>query len=369
MKVLVTGSSGFVGRNLMATMKTKDYEILSFDQENHRDELVDLTKDIDFVVHLAGVNRPQNTEEFYTGNTGLSEALVEALVQNKNFVPILVSSSIQASLDNDYGKSKLAGENVLRDYAAKYNAAVYIYRFSNLFGKWGRPNYNSVVATWCHDISRQKTLQVNDPSVVLNLMYIDDVIDEILRALGGKGTVDKEDIYTVPVSYDVSLQEIYDLLHQFQASRKNLLIPDMSDGFAKKLYSTYLSYLPQDQFAYDLKMNVDNRGSFTEVLKTTDRGQVSVNISKAGITKGQHWHHSKNEKFLVVKGEGVIRLRNINSDEIISYEVSDEILRIVDIPPGYTHSITNIGVSDMVTLMWVNEIFNPDTPDTYYEEV
>lgn len=369
MKILVTGSNGFVGKNLVATLLSQNYEVLTFDRENDLDELEELTKTCDFVVHLAGVNRPVNVEEFYEGNKGLSETLVAALKLNKNKAPILVSSSIQAELDNDYGKSKLGGENVLREHALENDSKVYVYRFSNLFGKWSQPNYNTVIATWCHNITRDIPLVVNDPSVKLNLMYIDDVVEEMINAIKGKATLVSDDLYTVSVNYDVTLGTIYDLLHKFVESRTNHFVPNMEPGFETKLYSTYLSFLPEDKFSYPLKMNVDDRGSFTEFIKSNDRGQVSINISKPGITKGQHWHHSKNEKFLVVSGQGVIQFRDIFSKEIIEYKVNGEQLEVVDIPTGYTHNIINTGTSDMVTVMWVNEPFNPDKPDTFYEEV
>ena len=369
MKILVTGSEGFLGRNLIEHLKDANHEILRFDRENDLSELNDLTKDCDFVVHLAGINRPQNVSEFYTGNMGLSETLVEALQSNNNKSPIIVSSSIQALLDNDYGKSKLAGENVLRAHAKENDSKVYVYRFSNLFGKWSQPNYNTVIATWCHNISRNIEIQVNNRDHELNLMYIDDVCHELTKAVEGQGTCVSDDLYTVPVSYDVNLGEIADLLTSFKESRKSLFVPDMSKPFVSKLYSTYLSFLPAEDFSYDLKMNVDGRGSFTEFLKSEDRGQVSVNLSKPGITKGQHWHHSKNEKFLVVSGEGLIQFREIFSNEIIEYKVSGKKLQVVDIPTGYTHNIINTGTEDLITVMWVNEVFNPNIPDTHALEV
>ncbi len=369
MKILVTGSNGFVGKNLITTLHSQGYEVLTFDRDNKLSDLEDLTRECDFVVHLAGVNRPVNVEDFYKGNMGLSESLVAGLAFNNNKAPILVSSSIQAELDNDYGKSKLGGENVLREHAIKNNSEVYVYRFSNLFGKWSQPNYNTVIATWCHNITRGIPLVMNDPNVSLNLTYIDDVVNEMVRAIRGEATHLIDDLFAVPETYDVTLQEIYDLLNKFVESRTTNFVADMSPGFETKLYSTYLSFLPEDKFSYPLKMNVDERGSFTEFIKTNDRGQVSVNISKPGITKGQHWHHSKNEKFLVVSGQGVIKLRNIFSDNIIEYHVCGDVLEVVDIPTGYTHNIINTGQSDMVTVMWVNEPFNPDKPDTFYEEV
>lgn len=369
MKILVTGSNGFVGKNLITTLNSQGYEVLTFDKQNQIEDLVDLTKSCDFVVHLAGVNRPENVDEFYEGNKDLSIALTSALRLNGNKAPILVSSSIQAELDNDYGKSKLAGENVLREHAINNDSKIYVYRFSNLFGKWSQPNYNTVIATWCYNISREIPLIVNDRSVELNLMYIDDVVQEMLNAIKGNPCHVSSDLYTVSENYDVTLGTIYDLLHKFKESRITNFIPNMSKGFESKLYSTYLSFLPKDSFSYPLKMNVDQRGSFTEFIKSNDRGQVSINISKPGITKGQHWHHSKNEKFLVVSGKGFIQFRDIFCEEIIEYHVDGDDLQVVDIPTGYTHNIINTGSTDMVTVMWVNEPFDPNKPDTFFEEV
>lgn len=369
MKVLITGSEGFVGKNLVAELKAKDVEVLTFDKINSLEDLNQLVNGVDFIVHLAGSNRPTNPEEFYNVNQDLTQNLIEAVKENKSKAPILLSSSIQATLDNDYGKSKLAGEQVLLDYSSETGNKVMIYRYSNLFGKWSKPNYNTVIATWCHNISRDLPITINDPKVELNLMYIDDVIEEIVNAIDGLGTKVQESYYTVPISYTVSLKTIFDLLNSFKDSRKNLFVPNMSPGFETKLYSTYLSFLPEDKFSYPLTMHEDDRGSFTEFLKSNDRGQVSINISKPGITKGEHWHHSKNEKFLVVKGEGLIQLRDIFSEKVIEYSVSCNKLEVVDIPTGYTHNIINNSDEDMVTVMWVNEPFDPSKPDTYFEKV
>ncbi|NLK71421.1 MAG: SDR family oxidoreductase, partial [Clostridiales bacterium] len=285
-----------------------------------------------------------------------------------NTCPVMFASSIQAKLDNTYGQSKKAGEDLLFNYSKETHAKVLIYRFPNVFGKWCRPNYNSAVATFCHNIAHDLPVTVNDPSVIMNLIDIDDLVDELINALSSKEN--KVDGFCeVPIIHTISLGEIVGLLYSFKKSREDLSIPNMSDEFTKKLYSTYLSHLPEDNFIYGLKMNKDNRGSFTEVFKLIDRGQVSVNISKPGITKGNHWHHTKNEKFLVVSGKGVIRFRRIDSDEILKYYVSGEKLEVIDIPPGYTHNIENLGSSDMVTIMWANELFDPEKPDTYYLEV
>lgn len=277
----------------------------------------------------------------------------------------MISSSIQAMLNNPYGESKKAGEDLLFEYRKETGAKVLVYRFPNVFGKWCNPNYNSVVATFCHNIARDLPVKVNDPSVVMNLVYIDDVVIELINAIEGKENVAGK-FCEVPLIYTITLGKIVDLIHSFKKSREERSIPDLSDAFTKKLYSTYLSYLPENKFSYDLKMNVDQRGSFTEFIKTPDRGQVSVNISKTGITKGNHWHNTKHEKFLVVSGKGVIRLRKIGSDEVLEYFVSGDKMEVVDIPTGYTHNIENLGDTDMVTIMWVNELFNPENPDTYF---
>lgn len=370
MKVLVTGSNGFVGKNLISTLsESSQYEILTYDRENTIRDLNEYAKTCDFVVHLAGINRPKNKEEFYKGNAGLTETLCHALLEADNPVPILVSSSIQAELNNDYGQSKKEGEEYLLDYAKRSGADVLIYRLPNLFGKWTKPFYNSVVATWSYQIARNESIEINDPDHELTLVYIDDLVDEILRALQGKGNRVVDSYYSVPTTYPITLQDLAKTLKRFKMSRENRFIPNMSNDLVKKLYSTYLNYLPEDSFSYPLKMHCDDRGSFTEFIKSEYAGQVSINVSKPKITKGDHWHHSKNEKFLVVKGQGVIKFRDIFSEEVIEYYVSDKKLEVVDIPTGYTHNIINLGEEDMVTVMWVNEPFDPDKPDTYPLEV
>lgn len=369
MNILVTGSKGFIGKNLIAELNNRGYtDIFEFDKDTESSLLDDYCKKADFVFHLAGVNRPKDQSEFMQGNFGFTSELLNTLKQHNNTCPVMISSSIQAELDNPYGESKKAGEELLFKYSEETGAKVLIYRFTNVFGKWSKPNYNSAVATFCHNVAHDLDITVNDPSVVMNLVYIDDVVNELINALNGKEN--KEELFCeVPVVHTRTLGEIVELIYSFKESRKDKSVPDMSDSFIKKLYSTYLSFLPKDQFSYDLKMNVDNRGSFTEFLKSPDRGQVSVNISKPGITKGNHWHHTKNEKFLVVSGEGVIRFRKYDTDNVIECFVSGDKLEVVDIPTGYTHNIENLGDADMVTVMWANESFDPDNPDTYYVEV
>lgn len=369
MKILVTGAKGFIGQNLIEKLKeSKNYEIFAYDLSSTSEELDIFTKECDFIFHLAGVNRPKEEKEFLEGNFGFTSTLFEYLKKHNNTCPIMISSSIQASLDNPYGLSKKAGEDLIKEYGKETGARVYIYRFENVFGKWSRPNYNSVIATFSHNIAHDLPITINDPNVEMQLIYIDDLVNSLISLL--KNNKGDEDVlqYVKPV-YKVKLGYIAKLLYSFKESRKTLVIPKMDDDFVKKLYSSYLSYLPKNDFVYDLKMNVDNRGSFTEFIKTPDRGQVSVNISNPGITKGNHWHHTKTEKFLVVSGHGVIRFRKINSSETIEYFVSADKLQVLDIPPGYTHNIENLGDAPMVTIMWANEKFDKDYPDTIFEEV
>lgn len=369
MKILVTGAKGFIGKNLIAELRNRKYDnIFEYDRDTDSSLLDEYCKEVDFVFHLAGVNRPKEQSEFMEGNFGFTSDLLDSLKKHNNTCPVMISSSIQAELDNPYGESKKAGEDLLFSYSEETGSKVLVYRFPNVFGKWCRPNYNSAVATFCHNIAHDLPIKVNDPSVVMSLVYIDDVVNELINALEGKENK-AEETCEVPVVYTITLGEVVDLIYSFKSSREDRSVPNMSNEFAKKLYSTYLSYLPEDQFSYDLKMNVDQRGSFTEFIKTPDRGQVSVNISKPGITKGNHWHHTKNEKFLVVSGKGVIRFRKIDLDEVIEYFVSGDKMEVVDIPTGYTHNIENLGDTDMVTIMWANESFDPEKPDTYYLEV
>lgn len=369
MKVLITGARGFIGKNLIATLEQiSDIDIMTFNRNDDLAQLNVYTQSCDFVFHLAGVNRPQDTQEYMKGNYELTNELLNSLKNNGNTCPVLFASSTQATVNNEYGKSKKAAEDSLLDYGKRSGVKVLLYRFSNVFGKWCKPNYNSAVATFCYNISHDLPIIVNDPKVVMKLIYIDDVVEELINALNGNVNI-VGDYCEVPVSYTVELGQIVNIINSFKKSREEQFIPNMSDQFIKKIYSTYLSYLPEDKFSYDLKMNVDNRGSFTEFIRTPDRGQVSVNISKPGITKGNHWHNTKNEKFLVVSGKGVIRFRKIDSDKIIEYFVSGDKMEVVDVPTGYTHNIENLGDTDMVIIMWANEMFDNKKPDTYYNEV
>lgn len=399
MNILVTGAQGFVGKNLVANLRniaqgknrTRSNlhieEIFEYDLDTDPALLGDYCARADFVYHLAGVNRPQNNEEFMEGNFGFSSTLLETLKQTGNKCPVLLSSSIQATLigrygKSDYGRSKLAGEELFFAYGNETGAPVLVYRFPNLFGKWCRPNYNSVVATFCHNISHDLPIQVNDPSTQLELLYIDDLMEELLDALechphrcdyDGLVPIPSEagKYCYVPTTHQVTLGEIVELLEAFQAQPQTLVLPEIPpDSFAKKLYSTYLSYLPQEKVAFPLKMNVDGRGSFTELLKTRNCGQFSVNISKLGITKGQHWHNSKWEFFMVVSGHGLIQERKIGSEEILEFEVDGDHIQAVHMLPGYTHNIINLSdTENLVTVMWANEQFDPGHPDTFFEIV
>lgn len=383
--ILITGSGGFVGRNLVATLQTRGYtDLMLFEKCDTPEPLAEYCRRAAFVVHLAGINRPKDPSEFYTGNAGLTDTMLSLLEEAGSQAPVLVTSSIQAALDNDYGKSKLQAEQAIFAHGQRTGAPVFVFRMEGVFGKWCRPNYNSVVATFCHNVANGLPIQVRDPAYSLPLVYIDDVVACILDAMEkGEAVRDEQSICRIHPVHTVTLGQLAETIQGFAKARggkaaaalgtdglPTLAVPDLADGsFEKKLYSTYLSYLPTDQFAYDLNMHCDNRGSFTEFLRTPERGQVSVNISKPGIVKGNHWHHTKNEKFLVVKGEGVIRFRQIFSDEVIEYRVSGEKLQVVDIPCGYTHNIENVGDGEMVTVMWANEAFDPEHPDTFAMQV
>lgn len=399
MKVLVTGAKGFVGRNLCESLKNlkdgKDRtrqglvidEIYEYDLGNTESELDAFCKDADFVFNLAGVNRPKTQEEFMQGNFGFASTLLATLKKHDNKCPIMLSSSIQATLigryaDGEYGKSKKAGEELFFDYQKETGAKVLVYRFANLFGKWCRPNYNSVVATFCNNVANDLPIQVNDPKIELELCYIDDVVQSLIDALEGKerycdydgvSPVEKVDgrYAFVPTTHKVTLGEIVELLDKFKAQPCCLTLPEAGNNtFAKKLYATYLSYLPKEKVAFPLKMNIDERGSFTELLRTEKCGQVSINISKPGITKGQHWHHTKWEFFIVVKGKGLIRQRKIGTDEVLDFEVDGDNIKAVHMLPGYTHNIINLSkTEDLVTVMWANEPFDSARPDTFFEPV
>ena len=379
--ILITGAGGFVGKNLVAELTARGYtSLLCFEKNDTPETLADYCRRAAFVVHLAGINRPKDPSEFYSGNAGLTDTMLSLLETSGNSCPVLVTSSIQAALDNDYGKSKKQAEDAIFEHGKRTGAPVYVFRMEGVFGKWCRPNYNSVVATFCHNIARGLPIQVRDPGYELPLVYIDDVVACILDAMErGEALRDEEGICRIHPVHRTTLGALADTIQGFARARggaaakalgtdglPTLAVPELTAGsFEKKLYSTYLSYLPEDEFAYDLNMHCDNRGSFTEFLRTPERGQVSVNISKPGIVKGNHWHHTKNEKFLVVKGEGIIRFRQIFSDQVIEYRVSGEKLQVVDIPCGYTHNIENVGEDEMVTVMWANEAFDPERPDTY----
>ena len=401
MKILVTGAKGFVGRNLCANLRNiqegKDRRfpelkidaVYEYDLDSTPEELDQWCKEADFVFNLAGVNRPKEQSEFMAGNFGFASTLLDTLKKHGNKCPVMLSSSIQATLagrfgTSEYGKSKKAGEELFFDYSKETGAKVLVYRFPNLFGKWCRPNYNSAVATFCNAFANDLPYTVNDPSVELELLYIDDLVDEMICALLGKEhhcefdgveTVMKEDgrYCAAPITHKVTLGEIVELLKSFTEQPKTLMIPEIPAGsFAKKLYSTYLSYLPYEKTAFDLKMNVDDRGSFTELVHTLNAGQVSINISKPGITKGQHWHNTKFEQFIVVKGHGLIQQRNLNDPEgkVLEWEVSGDKIEAVHMLPGYTHNIINLSdTEDLVTVMYCNEIFNPNKPDTFFEKV
>ena len=370
MGILVTGAKGFIGKNLVAELKNRGYtDIFEYDIDTGPALLDDYCRSCEFVFHLAGVNRPKDPSEYMSGNFGFTSDLLATLEKHENRCPVVLASSTQAALDNPYGQSKRAGEQAVFEYGRRTGAQVLVYRFSNVFGKWCRPNYNSAVATFCHNIARDLPITVHDRSIKLTLAYIDDVVDELINALCGRPNRNDDGLCSVPVVHTATLGQIADMLYAFKASRADRAVPDMGDAFCSKLYATYLSYLPTDGFSYPLAMHSDHRGSFTEILRTADRGQFSVNISKPGVVKGNHWHRTKNEKFLVVSGRGAIRLRRVDDTEVFKYIVSGDSLEVVDIPPGYTHSIENLGESDMVTFMWASEPFDPQKPDTYFMEV
>lgn len=368
--VLVTGANGFVGRNLVARLQLdNEIRLLSFDVDTADEHLAVLLNQADFVFHLAGVNRPENESEFQTGNAGLTQKIVDILRTARKKIPIVLSSSTQAELDNPYGHSKKRAEDAVFAYGKETGAEVYVYRLPNLFGKWSRPNYNSVVSTFCYNISHNLPVQINNPDYVLTLAYIDDVITEFMAALAGQGIRNHEGFSFVPRTFQITLQELANLIFSFRASRDMAILPDMNDLLTKYLYATYLSYLDTGDFSYHADMKTDNRGWLFELIKSPHIGQIFVSQTKPGITRGGHYHHTKVEKFVVVQGEAVIRFRKIDGKEVIEYPVSGEKIEIVDIPPGYTHDITNVGSYDVITLFWASEIFDSQCPDTYYLQV
>lgn len=369
MKLLITGARGFIGKNLIAELRNRGYDDLyCCDRDTPNEELQQYLSDCKFVFHLAGINRPDNPREFMEGNCDFTTTLIEGLRAQRNCVPVLMTSSIQAELDNPYGISKRAGEEVLIAYGQETGVRVLLYRLPNVFGKWCKPNYNSVIATFCHNIAHDLEIQIDNPDTMMNLVYIDDVVGEFIDGLEGKENRIGETC-RVSTTYTATLRWLAQRIRSFKESRSTLMIPDMKNELEKKLYSTYLSYLPEENFSYLLKMNKDTRGSFTEFIKTPERGQISVNILRPGIIKGNHWHHTKNEKFLVVHGKACIQFRKINSKQVLEYHVSSDIMEVVDIPTGYTHNIINEGEDELVTVMWANETFNPDCPDTYFLKV
>lgn len=373
MNILVTGASGFLGKNLICQLYNSGYEnIFKYDKDTDIELLDKYCETCDFVFHLAGVNRPENTDEFSKQNTGFTEYLLDKLKNKKNTCPIVFSSSTQASLDNEYGKSKRQAEELLIKYSQETGAKIYIYRFPNIFGKWCRPNYNSVVATFCYNIARDLDIKINNKNTELNLVYIDDVVKELVNNINTKNLennlLDKF-YYEIKKIYNIKLGELAELIISFRDSRKNIKTPDMSNELESKLYATYLSYLDKNNFSYCLDNHKDHRGNFVEFLKTSDNQQVSVNIAKPGVIRGNHWHNTKNEKFLVIKGQGIIRFRKVFESEIFEYKISGDEFRVLDIPPGYVHNIENIGEEDLITIMWASELFDKNNPDTYYSEV
>ncbi|MBR5375974.1 MAG: NAD-dependent epimerase/dehydratase family protein [Lachnospiraceae bacterium] len=376
MKILITGAGGFIGSNLRAALKYRgSHEVLAFTHDLDDEVLRSMCAECAGVVHLAGVNRPERQEDFAIGNTGLTEKLLRFLEETENPVPLIYSSSTRAAGDDPYGASKKKAEDLINAYGKRNDTRVFVYRLPNVFGKWSRPEYNSAVATFCYHTARHEPIRIDDRTHTMKLLYIDDIVTEFLEDID---SFEKEKTYREneggveplrSIVYETDLGFVADTISSFGKLRENLDVPDLSDPLTSKLYSTYLSFLPPDELSYDLKMNCDERGSFTEFLRNKGAGQVSVNISHPGITKGQHWHDSKNEKFLVVRGKGLIRFRRLGEEKIYDYHVNGDKLQVVEIPTGYTHCIINEGDEDMVTVMWANEPFNPENPDTYHEEV
>ncbi len=392
MNILITGAKGFVGRNLCAALNEikaghdrradhvicpnpANITVFEYDIDSPMGKLDAYCAQADFVFHLAGVNRPEDPADFMKCNVGFSATLLDTLKKHGNTSPVMLASSVQAAMlgrfaGSEYGKSKKAVEDLFLTYERETGADVLLYRFPNLFGKWCRPNYNSAIATFCHNTARGLPIQVNDPVVTMDLVYIDDLVEEMIAALRGQPYRTADGFCAVPVHYETSLGHVADMIRSFADLRQGLEVPQLNDPLTKKLYSTWLSYLPEEAFIYDLKMNCDERGSFTEMIRTTDRGQFSVNVSKPGMTKGNHWHHTKNEKFVVVSGRGLIRLRQIGTNKIVEFEVSGERIQVVEMVPGWTHNIINLSdTENLVTIMWANEAFDPAKPDTFFEMV
>ncbi len=365
MKVLITGSNGFIGKNLALWLKNSGHEVLSYDINSSEEELVNYVKECDFVVHLAGINRPLTKEEFFDGNVNFTKKLLDLLEQYNPHASLIFTSSIQAASDNDYGKSKKMAEDLLLSSPI----TSYVYRLSNVFGKWCRPNYNSVVATFCYNIAHDIEISISNPENLIPFVYIDDICEEFLKVINQEVTPSDHDINEVTPIYNVTLKQLSETIYSFKNSRDNLYVPSLSDEFTKKLYSTYLSYLPENDFSYELTAHSDNRGSFIEFLKSDGNGQLSLNVIHPGITKGNHYHHTKNEKFLVVSGKCSTKFRKIGETKVIEYITSGDHFEVIDIPTGYTHSITNIGEEDAVVLMWASETFDPNHLDTTYEEI
>lgn len=369
MKVLVTGAKGFIGKHVCLALKTRQHTVYEYDLGNTPEELEQYIKDCDWIVHLAGVMRPQNRSDFSSANVDLTEVIANKIVELNAKCSIIFTSSIQAVLDNDYGSSKLAGEQILQKLHKEHGVKTIIFRLTNAFGKWCRPNYNSVVSTFCYNIANDLPIQISDPAHVVNFIYIDDIVKSFVDLIEGVKEGKIDDYNSVTPEYPISLGDLADMIRGFKDYRKNISVPSFRNELERKMYATYLSFLPEDQFAYDLNMHKDNRGSFTEFIRTPEYGQVSVNVAHPGITKGNHYHWTKNERFLTVQGQCSIKFRKIGTDKVIEYIVDGKSLRVVDIPPGYVHNITAIGDEDAVTIMWANEPFDPENPDTYYEEV
>lgn len=392
MNILITGAKGFVGRNLCAALNEIKFgrdrradhvicqdpsqlTIFEYDKDSTVEQLDAYCSDADFVFHLAGVNRPERAEQFMEGNYDFSSMLLDTLKKHGNTCPVMLSGSVQATLTgrfagSEYGKSKKAAEELFFAYGRETGADVLVYRFPNLFGKWCRPNYNSAIATFCHNTAHGLDIQVNAPELEMELVYIDDLVEEMIRALRGQANRTTDGYCAVPVSHRTTLGHIAETICSFAELRRELNVPKLDDPLTRKLYSTWLTYLPEEKFIYDLKMNCDERGSFTEIIRTADRGQFSVNVSRPGITKGNHWHHTKNEKFVVVSGHGLIQLRQIGTDKIVEFEVSGSRIQVVEMIPGWTHNIINLSdTDDLVTFMWANEPFDPNKPDTFFEKV